>query len=92
MISRITPIVGFTAQLVHKFVSLHYRVTARPLVWALVSETGSSDFQVFKFRDCRFLENILFGTKLGLKYLRKLIKVFWGDPGQDGGFKGISNT
>ena len=55
--------------------------------WALVSEPGFLDSLIFRFS---IFEIICFG-KINLEnrvgeYQRQIIKVFWGDPGQNGGF------
>ena len=54
--------------------------------WALVGEPGFLDCQIFDSRVC-FLQNH-FGQYSGERSRKKRIKVFWRDPGQNGGFWG----
>ena len=55
---------------------------AHPLIWALVSQPGFFDVQMYRFpiSGNYNLENA------GFEVSKKIRKVFWGDPGQNGGF------
>ena len=55
-------------------------------IWALVSEPGFGDFQISRnlILDIYFLQNH-FGNSGG-EISRKIIKVSWIDPGQNGMF------
>ena len=63
---------------------------ARPF-WALVSEPGFSDLQIcrcpdFEISDFREIDLAKYGFEISKKNDKGMIKVFWGDPGQNGGF------
>ena len=58
---------------------------ARIVRWALVSEPGFWDFQIFRFLifDICSFRNMFLGN-LVVRYRGKIIKAFWIDPGQNG--------